>query len=296
MANNKRLVDIIIPIAPYHSDIAEHAIDSARAQTLSCGVIPYYDEHGNGAGYARNRAIERSDALFVVPLDADDTLRPDAVERMIDAYQKPGTYIYTDDFQDESLHQTSDLGFYDGNWWHTVSCLIPTVLFRAVGGFDETLPGLEDMELFLRLQAHGICGVRCPHPLLMYSAHGQRSQGFLKLENHRIIRTDVLSKWSWRARMACGCGNGLSTQQVSAQDGDVLARALYSPRQMGGPVTGRLYPKPMGFQNYVLSIDPRDLSHPKGRELWEPVLTYDPVAVAPDVDTVMALAREAMVS
>jgi hypothetical protein len=292
MIDRSSLCSIIIPVAKHHEAIAQTAIASAYAQTIPVAVIVIPDNEARGAGWARNHGVEQAQSAFVAFLDADDTLRSDYVERMIAHYER-GKYVYCDDWQDESLHQTSDLGYYDGQWWHSVSCLIPTALFNAVGGFDETLPGLEDMDLFLKLQAHGVCGVRCPHPLLNYSKYGQRSRGFLQLENNRIIRTGILSKWSEGARMACNkCGGSVTVQQVSPQPGDILARALYTPRQMIGSESGRVYPKPRGFENYQLSVDPRDVAkHP---ELWERVEQFDPVAVAPDVDTVMMMAREAM--
>lgn len=287
------LCTIIIPIARYHEAVAFAAAASAYAQTLPVEVVRVHDVDGRGAGWARNRGAEAVESAFITFLDADDTLRPDFIERTIAHYQR-GKYVYVDDWQGDSLHQTADCEPWHDGTWHTVTTLLPTALFRAVGGFDETLPGVEDLDLYLKLQAHGVCGVRCPHPLLSYSQFGQRSKRFHSLANHHTIRTDVYSKWSGRARMACGCQKSEVAESIPVQQGDVLARALYSPRQMIGPMTGRLYPKPRGFENYLLSVDPRDIAAKP--DWWERVPTFDPVAVAPDVDTVMALAREAMAS
>jgi hypothetical protein len=288
------LVSIIIPIAPYHTTIVEQAIAAARSQSLSCDVIPVEDANQLGTGWARNMGVALSDSLFVVFCDADDILRQDAIERMVGCYQQ-GKYVYIDSMDGEGLHQTSDLGYYDSTWWHVVTSLIPTAAFKAVGGFDESLPAIEDMELFLRLQAHGICGVRCPHPLLRYTAGGRRSMMFKKRPDYKIFRNQVYEKWSGAAKMSCGCGtpvNGVIPE--NKQDTDILVTALYGttgPRQIVGPVTGRLYSRPRGASSYQLWVDPRDADAKPN--LWQPVRTVDMTAM-PAVDEVVRMAAEAM--
>lgn len=290
-ALGSNLCTIIVPVAPHHIGVSERAIASASTQTVPCGVVSVVDYDGRGAGWARNRGVERAHSAFVVFLDADDTLRPDFLERTLDCYQR-GRYVYVDDWQGESLHQTEDCAPYHDGTWHTVTTLLPTALFQAVGGFDESLPGVEDLDLYLKLQAHGVCGIRCPHPLLHYSGEGKRSKGFQLRTDSDKIRTDIYTKWSGSARHMCNCTGTAVTNNIPVQDGDVLARALYSPRQMIGAKTGRIYPKPCGFENYTLSVDPQDIEAMPG--MWERVQVFDPVAVAPAVDTVMQMAREAM--
>ena len=92
--------------------------------------------------------------------------------------------------------------------------------------------------------------------------------------------------------MGCNCGAGVSgVVPDGKEDTDILATALYTPRQMGGSVTGRLYPRPRGANNYQIWVDPRDVEAKPN--LWQPVLSVDP-NLTPDVDEVVRLAREAM--
>lgn len=92
----------------------------------------------------------------------------------------------------------------------------------------------------------------------------------------------------------CGCGSAVSGVVPDGKlDTDILVTALYTPMQMGGSVTGRLYPRPRGANNYQIWVDPRDVDHPNGRKLWSPVMTVDKDAT-PAVDEVVRLAREAM--
>lgn len=288
-----KLVSIVIPYAPYHTSIVEQAIAAAYSQSLPCDVIVVPDTEQRGAGWARNRGVALSDTPFVTFCDADDVLREDAIERMVSSYQQ-GRYVYIDSMDGDGLHQTSDMGYYDSTWWHVVTTLIPTKVFRAFGGFDETLPALEDMEFFMRLQAHGFCGVRCPHPLLRYTAGGRRSLTFKNHPDYLNLRSKIYERWSGAAKMGCNCGATVSgVIPDGKQDADILVTALYTPMQMGGPVTGRLYPRARGANNYQIWVDPRDVDHPNGRKLWAPVMTVDKDAT-PAVDEVVRLAREAM--
>lgn len=286
-------VSIIIPYAPYHTAHVEQAIAAARSQSVPCDVKVIEDVESRGAGWARNRGIAQSDTPFVLFLDADDTLRPDAVERMLEVYQR-GKYVYCDDWQGESLHQTPDANVYVDGTWHTVSCLVPTVYAKQVGGFDETLPALEDLAFYLNLQAIGVCGVRCPHPLLSYSEHGRRSRDFKNHKSHDTIKRSIETRFREAARRMCNCGATVTGQIPDGkQEGDILVETLYTPMQMGGPITGRLYPRPRGFENNQIWVASEDVDSPEGRKRWRVVMTADPNA-APAVEDVMALAAQAV--
>lgn len=92
----------------------------------------------------------------------------------------------------------------------------------------------------------------------------------------------------------CNCGatvGGIIPD--GKQQGDILVEALYTPMQMGGPITGRLYPRPRGFENNQIWVDPADVDSPAGRTRWRVVMTADPNA-APAVEDVMALAAQAV--
>ncbi len=285
------LVSIVIPYASYHTSIVEQAIAAARSQSLTCEVIPVYDEQGRGAGWARNKGVALSNSLFVTFCDADDVLREDTAERMVSSYQR-GKYVYIDSIDGDGLHQTKDIGYYDSTWWHVVTTLIPATVFKFYGGFNESLPALEDMELYMRLQAHGFCGVRCPHPLLRYTAGGRRSLTFKQSPNYYDLRDAIYAKWSGKAMAGCCGGTPISGEIPDGkQDTDILVTALYTPRSVIGSITGRQYPRPRGTNNYQLWVDPRDVE--KRPEWWSPVMTIDKDAT-PAVDDVIRLAAEAM--
>jgi glycosyltransferase involved in cell wall biosynthesis len=66
-----------------------------QAQTVDCAIETLVDYGGRGAGWARNRLLERVSTPFVVFLDADDYIEPNFVERCLAVWQ-PGRYVYTD--------------------------------------------------------------------------------------------------------------------------------------------------------------------------------------------------------
>lgn len=283
-------VSVIIPIAPHHEAISAAAVSSCQAQTVAVDIIRVLDTDGKGAGATRNQGIAQAQTEFISFLDADDQFRPDYAERML-GYVHPGKYVYCDDFQGDSLHQTPDCGAWHEGTWHSVSALVRTMDAKNIGGFNEQLPALEDLDFFLRLQASGVCGVRCPHPLLSYTAFGQRSKVFKQHSDHEALRQDIALRWRERATTMCNCGGQIAIQAPDGQqEGYWLVQALYTPMKMAGPVTGQLYERPRGQNGYQMWVDPRDVESARGRTLWKPLITAQEVA-APAVDDVLTIVR-----
>ena len=212
------LISIIIPVGPGHAQTLIDALDSVQAQTMpfwECIVVndtgkpldvrawPWVrlcndlrrvnDIPGKGAGAARNGGLSHARAPLVLFLDADDVIVPRALEALTSAYvASGGKYVYSDwlTLADETRidgeMEVREVEEYDPRKMlqglrHAVTALIPTAWVRAVGGFDEKLPGFEDWDLYCKLAIMGYCGVRCPHPLLIYRrAHGTRTRALLK--------------------------------------------------------------------------------------------------------------------
>lgn len=271
---------VVIPVAAYHQEVAARAIDSALAQTVPCDVLVMVDDEGRGAGWARNQAAMRADTEFIVFLDADDEIASEFVEKTLEAYT-PGVFVYTDWVDGGGrLHTlpdcTADGGWVAGETFHLVTTLLPTALWREVGGFDESLP-MEDTDFYVRLAQLGVCGVRCPLPLVTYN----HQQGRRALAGEADPRRDELMRrfeQGMRSAPMCKCREQTRTMQASSlQDGDVLVEALYAPRTEIGKVTGRFYPR-VGFGE-SLWVNRRDAVVGIEQGLWR--LAHDPVREAP---------------
>lgn len=279
------IATICIPVAAHHTEISKAAVSSAYAQTVPAYVRVYTDNEGYGPGHGRNQMLAKVETPFVVFLDADDTLEPDFLETCLKAY-KPGRYVYTDWYED-GIPQSAPV--CDDDWisgryrMHLVTCLLPTRVIQAAGGFDPQLPGIEDTELFLRIHTHGYCGLHVQRPLVHYSGYGHRSKTFRAREDKDTWRQEVWRRYEGKT-VGCGCNNTPRNENTGGerQDGDVVAEVLYAP--MSQVINGRFYPRPMytGQRMWVARADAIARS-----DLWK--IVDDPESMTPAVDDVIAL-------
>ncbi len=205
------LISVVIPVGPGHKMALIDALDSVQAQTMpfwECIVVndtnepleatgsPWarvIDAGGLGSGGARNRGIQEARGPLVLFLDADDVITPRALEAMTREYVRSGgKYVYSDwltltdearidgEMEVRTVEEYSQRAMLQG-LRHAVTALIPTEWLRAVNGFDEKLQGFEDWDLYCKFAVTGYCGVRCPHPLLIYRrATGKRTRQLLR--------------------------------------------------------------------------------------------------------------------
>ena len=182
-------VSVIIPSYNSGEYIAE-AIDSALAQTYQDYEVIIADDasddfstvfvlkeqirkdkriklvtlpENKGAAAARNEAIRKANGEYILPLDADDVLVPDCLEKAVALIEKESADLVYMNYK----------CFGDAN--HVVklmkdpeelkkklpfkNCFSITSLFKkadweAFGGFDETLQGREDWDFWLNFAEH----------------------------------------------------------------------------------------------------------------------------------------------
>jgi hypothetical protein len=227
---NGSIVTVVIPCSPNHEQFISAAIASVQAQTIPAEINVYIDKHERGAGYARNAGAANVDTPFVVFLDADDTLEPTFLEHCLMAYQQ-GHYVYTGWYSGGRPFMPAERTPYRGEGYHLVTTLIPTKAFKAVGGFDESLPGHEDADLHFKLMAVGICGNRVAEYLVNYSHHGTRGNAFRARSDYEFIREQVFKRNGGElTTMCCGVPDapGQPSPMGEKHEGDVEAIALWS--------------------------------------------------------------------
>lgn len=297
---SSNLASIIIPIANYHRENAERAIASAYGQTMPCDVIIIEDKDSRGAGWARNQGARQATTPFLIFLDADDEIDPHFVQHTAWVY-RPGVFVYTDwRYHTGELRElpncTDDFpkhgGWKTGQMFHVITTLLPTAYYHQVGGFDESLPAMEDTDFYLKLREWGVCGIRLDSALFTYNAEsGLRSTfGGLPYEDvlkrRAIIRAGFRKKYRRPNNMGC-CGGGAPAPNRKPdvlQDGDVWAKWTRKDKPtVVGPISGRPYK--MGSR--LISVDPRDIEHIK-----DLVQVVRPEDIAPKVADVRAKLRE----
>lgn len=156
--------------------MAERAESSVCAQTTTVGICTAHidDPHPHNCGRARNNAAALAESEWLLFLDADDELAPDACERLLEAAAStPGDiYVpamsYYRNGQWEPPGTLTPRPVHKG-WWGPVGAMIRRADFERIGRFREDLPWGEDVELFLRAERAGLTFV--PVQSAVYRIH-----------------------------------------------------------------------------------------------------------------------------
>lgn len=285
------IASVIIPTAPAHLQIAEDALRSAYAQTVPVEVIQVIDHNKEGAAKTRNKGAVQAKAPFLVFLDADDLLMPDFVERCLGRYKRGG-FVFTDWVEDGEKCGVEPCDLWlPLHIYHYITTLIPTVMFEQLGGFDETLPALEDIDFYLKARFSGWQSWYCPGTLWHYRRAKGISNTNKKTQSQALVAESVETtrlilekRYAEDTRFMANCC-GKTPIPGDDQPGDILVEALYAPQKQRGTKTGRIYPR-AGFGD-LLKVDPKDAhASPK---LWK--IVPDTISVSPDVSAVLRLAR-----
>jgi glycogen(starch) synthase len=136
-----------------------------------------------GLGAARNLGVAASRGAFVLPLDADDTIRPEFVERCVRALEGDPTLAYVTSWvryvNPEGRAVSDDDGGYVpfGNWstlmrrnnvGGTCTAVMRRALFDDGFGYSNDLTSYEDWLLFLEMHEAGHYGAVIPERLVEY--------------------------------------------------------------------------------------------------------------------------------
>lgn len=280
------IVSVVIPCGPGHEQYLVDALDSLEAQTFRQweAIVTFdtgkqdYDElltafpfvrpvytNRAGAGAARNAGAKLARGKFLLFLDADDWLKPTALEKMLAAWNEHGAIAYSDYIghayiEDKTeidklklrrrliaydertriaqvLHQAFE---YDceravaqpqlngGQFyiWNLISSLVPRAWHNEIDGFDEQMPSWEDWDYWLRLARNGKCFVRIEEPLLEYRFFsGTRRETGGQI--HKSLLEYMTEKYKGAKAMACG---GCGGKRKSAPAATSQAQPIMSAR------------------------------------------------------------------
>lgn len=330
-------VSVIIPIGPGHVQHVAAAIDSILGQTFRnwelilvddtgheehtlweslATTYPFarivYLDGGNGPAKARNAGVAVARGALTVFLDADDYLLPQALEKMLKTYlETDGKYVYIDWYvQDNDAMKHFHAEEYNQKMWitdgkHVITTLIPTVDIRGVQGFDESLPGFEDWDFYIRLSLSGICGVRLPEPLLVYRQQtGTIRTASMAIKERFIsfLRDKYAPFLTGEAPMpGCCGGNGRALldvkesltrgparqqshaipEQISSAEPPNTIRMEFIGEQRGaisyiGQPSGTPYRGGNNSLDRFISADPRDVPYLESLGVWKAIRNNEP--------------------
>lgn len=241
--NDNPRVSIIIPVGPKHEKYLIDAIDSVQSQSSAfpswecivvndtghdLGDLPPWvrvcevegGSESRGVSHARNRGTEAAKGEYILYLDADDYLHPDALYHLYNTHKSshcPELFVYTDWF----VAETGERRLVDEFHWEDIYVKIPypvSCLYKKSDlkkhniKWDESFTtGWEDWDYGIQVVTAGICGVRIAAPLLHY----RLNSGSLRTtaySNGDDIKARVRDKWLDKRRSdmpGCGgCGGG----------------------------------------------------------------------------------------
>lgn len=207
----ERTVGVIVPCYR-HGIFLDACIASIKAQTLTAAAIVVVDDgsddpetvealarldadpevtvlrqpENTGPSAARNRALEQLDTSYFLPIDADDELLPDALERMLAQLESASAevgFVYPN-----SQYAGNQLNYIESpayNVWLLMEqnyCPAPALfdrrLFEGTGVSypEEIVVGHEDWDLVLQLAERDVRGIPAEGPTFLY-----RKQGFSRV-------------------------------------------------------------------------------------------------------------------
>ena len=160
-----------------------------------------YKENG-GPSSARNEAFKHSKGEFILPLDSDDMVMDGYIKTCVNilSTNKNISPVYCD-----THHVGQMQGIEQRPEWSKerlvqgpfiVNCsMFHRESFEKVGGYDESLKGWEDYDMWLRMMKEGYIGKRIPKPLFVYFHH--EKDGTVSTEankNHQELYLKIISK------------------------------------------------------------------------------------------------------
>ncbi len=200
-------VTVIVPLHNYAQHVTE-ALDSVAAQTLGLLDLVIVDDAstdasqavaldwaqrhaarfnrllviGNaanaGLGPTRNAGFAAAETPYVLPLDADNRLRPECCVRLLEAARQSGAaFVYP--VLQEFGEQTAQRNVFPyapmrliGVPHIDATALVARAAWSCVGGYGEGRLGWEDYEFWCRLAESGLFGEQLAgEPLADYRVH-----------------------------------------------------------------------------------------------------------------------------
>jgi hypothetical protein len=204
--------------------------------------------HG-GLAATRNRGVVHAGAAFVLFLDADDRLTPDALTRMLAAARAAGSHTIVFGGLELIDQAGQTLGVYrfpGEDSFHRArllhgnrlgpTALVPTHMLSE-RPFDESLQACEDWNLWLELAQRGVRAVLLPLPVLQYRLRrgslGHRVD-LMNASGRRVLarwgggliaarQSGLIARWSASCAALAAAGGEITRADELLPETDVLA-------------------------------------------------------------------------
>jgi glycosyltransferase involved in cell wall biosynthesis len=171
-------IDLVVIDDASPDDSATMVLDWARGHAHSFNrIVVMRHEQNAGLGFARNSGFAAADTEFVLPLDADNRLRPAACATLLARIEETGAAFAYPAIQEFGTRGEvfgtdpySVLRLQCGNYIDAMA-LVRKSAWALAGGYDHVQYGWEDYDFWCRLAEFGAFGVHVPETLADYRVH-----------------------------------------------------------------------------------------------------------------------------
>ncbi len=177
--------------------------------------IRYIDQKNQGVISARNNAITQAKGEYIFPLDGDDKIAPDCLEKLHNAMiNNKGDVIYCGgEYFDNKTGRLDDIAATKFNMCLSnrvcVSALYRKKDWEQYGGYDEIMKnGLEDWEFWLNFIEDNKHFYKVNEPLFFYRIlTSSRNQSISKSGGKKLIKImrnkhKKLFDWKFKIKLA----------------------------------------------------------------------------------------------
>lgn len=211
-------ISIIIP--SYNQQLyLPDAIESALSQTVKCEIIVIDDgstdnsleiarryekqnknlkvvsQVNKGLPSARNTGIMHAKGDYVLPLDADDILEDNCVERILEVIKETGSEIVSPSFKEFGISNSNIIlmpnpelaDFVYGNRVAYCSAIKKSLLLKVGGYSPRMFWGYEDLHLTINLLMVGAKIVTIPEVLWLYRTKEESMITTSKMHHEELI-------------------------------------------------------------------------------------------------------------
>jgi glycosyltransferase involved in cell wall biosynthesis len=205
-AQTMAVLDLVVVDDHSPDDSAQMVLDWANANERRFNRITLLRHRANaGLGFARNSGFAAAETPFVLPLDADNRLRPDACTVLLQRARISGAafaYPAIQEFGDKSgvfgTEAYSVLRLQRGNYIDAMA-LVRKAAWAAAGGYDNVQYGWEDFDFWCRLAERGLFGVNVADVLAEYRVHARSMlHTTTEIQDHKNdLVKDLLRRHPW---------------------------------------------------------------------------------------------------
>lgn len=135
------------------------------------------DQENKGLSGARNAGIARATGDYILPLDADDMILPEFIEKTIGVSDIVSTWQQEIGLSNRLwMNKMENPTYEDFIIKNRINCcaLFKREIWEKIGGYDEQMrDGFEDWEFWIRATKAGYKVQVVPEALFLYRKHGE---------------------------------------------------------------------------------------------------------------------------